>query len=130
MNYQARDSKGNIYEVNGRDKNLLIKIYESIDSIASNEEWESFWKETYKVKPMDDYSNNRKFLWSLKNKKWLYTDMSKVNIYVTPDVVENFLEKGIELVKNNQKIKSKLLENLTAKEARILLEVFDCFDYI
>ena len=73
--------KGTLYEVSGRDKNLLISIYENMDTIAYKEEWEAFWKDKYNIEPMNEFSSNRKFLWSLEENKWCYTDMHNVEVY-------------------------------------------------
>jgi hypothetical protein len=127
--YRTKDSQGNIYEINVRDKNLLIQVYQSIDDIASSPKWGFFWKEKYKIKPMSNFSNNRKFLWIGEERRWVYTDMSKIDITITNETIEKFLELGLTYVKSQQTRKSKLLEDITPKEVRTLLEVFQCFDY-
>lgn len=127
--YQAKDSQGNIYQVTGREKNLLLSIYAEIDAIAMDEKWDTFWLETHKLKPMNEYSSNRKFLWIREENKWLYTDM-RIDVEPSSEVIEKFLVLAIEIVKGSQKKASKFLDSLTPQEARILLEVFNCFEFI
>jgi len=127
--YQAKDSQGNIYQVTGREKNLLLSIYAEIDGIAMDEKWDDFWLGTHKLEPMNDYSSNRKFLWIREEKKWLYTDM-RMEVEPSSEVIEKFLVLAIEMVKNSQKKASKFLDSLTPQKARILLEVFGCFEFI
>lgn len=127
--YQAKDSQGNIYQVTGREKNLLLSIYAEIDDIAMDEEWDDFWLDTHKLKPMNEYSSNRKFLWIREENKWLYTDM-RIDAEPSSEVLEKFLALAIERVKNSQKKASKFLDSLTPQKARILLEVFNCFEFI
>ncbi|GFE72243.1 hypothetical protein [Chroococcus sp. FPU101] len=117
-----------VIEVTGREKNLLRAIYERMDAIAASQEWEAFWKDKYNTNPMNDWSRNRKFLWQREEDKWCYTDLDDVEIYLDSKTVEQFLEKAIESVKNEQKQKSKFLENLTPEIARQILEAFNCFD--
>lgn len=127
--YQAKDSQGNIYQVTGREKNLLLSIYAEIDHIAMDEKWDGFWLDKYKLEPMNEYSSNRKFLWTLNENKWLYTDM-RMEVEPSSEVIENFLALAIEMVKDSQKKASKFLDSLTPQKARILLEVFNCFEFI
>lgn len=127
--YQTKDSKGNIYQVTGREKNLLLSIYTEIDHIAMDKKWDSFWLDKYKLKPMNEYSSNRKFLWTRDENKWLYTDM-RMEVEASSEVIEIFLALAIEIVKNSQKKASKFLDSLTPQKARILLEVFNCFEFI
>jgi hypothetical protein len=127
--YQAEDSQGNIYQVTGREKNLLLSIYAEIDCIAMDEKWDDFWLDTHKLKPMNEYSSNRKFLWVQEENKWLYTDI-RMEIQPSSEVIEKFLVLAIEMVKDGQKKASKFLDSLTPQKARILLEVFNCFEFI
>jgi|688.fasta_scaffold322395_2 hypothetical protein len=127
--YQSKDSQGNIYQVTGREKNLLLAIYAEIDHIAMDEKWNDFWFATYKLKPMNDYSSNRKFLWIKEENKWVYTDM-KMEVEPSSEVIEKFLVLAIEMVKESQKKASKFLDSLTPQKARILLEIFGCFEFI
>ena len=127
--YQAKDPQENIYQVTGREKNLLLSIYAEIDDIAMDEEWDDFWLDTHKLEPMNEYSSNRKFLWTREENKWLYTDM-KIDVETSSEVIEKFLALAIERVKNSQKKASKFLDSLTPQKARILLEVFNCFEFI
>ncbi|MCX5964822.1 MAG: hypothetical protein NT070_17300 [Cyanobacteria bacterium] len=127
--YQTKDSQGNIYQVTDREKSLLLSIYEEIDDIAMDEEWNDFWSDAHKLEPMNEYSNNRKFLWTREENKWLYTDM-EIEIEPSSEVVEKFLALAIEIVKDDHKKVSNFLDSLTPQKTRILLEVFDCFEFI
>ena len=46
------------------------------------------------------------------------------------EVIEKFLVLAIEMVKESQKKASKFLDSLTPQKARILLEIFGCFEFI
>ncbi len=127
--YSTKDCQGNIYQVTDREKSLLLSIYAEIDDIAMDEEWNNYWSDAYKLESMNEYSNNRKFLWTREENKWLYTDM-EIEIEPSSEVVEKFLALAIEIVKEDQKKVSKFLDSLTPHKTRILLEVFDCFEFI
>jgi hypothetical protein len=127
--YSTKNAKGEFISVNGREKNLLLSIYGCLDIIAESEEWEDFWKKEYNIDPPGEYSSNRKVLWILEDKKWVYPDMHEVDISLPSEVVENLIKEAIELVKSEQKRKSKFLESLTPQKAREFLELFNAFEW-
>jgi hypothetical protein len=128
--YTTKDKDGSLVTISGREKNLLISVYQIIDSIASEPEWEIYWKQKYAVQPVNEFSNSRKLLWITEEHKWLYTDMHKVNVYPTCEIVEQLIAKAIDEVRTAQTRRSKFLDNLAPQRARELLELFNCFEWI
>lgn len=128
--YTAKDQDGKVININGREKNILLSIYQTLDSIALRPEWEDFWTQTYAVKPPSNFSNNRKLLWISEERRWLYTDMHEVDVCLSNETIEKLLADAICEVRIEQKRRSKLLDALTPHEARKLLELFNCFDWI
>jgi hypothetical protein len=56
--------------------------------------------------------------------------MQDIEIFPDDEIIEKFIEEAIQLVKDEQKQRSKFLEHLVPKKARQLLQAFNCFEFI
>lgn len=57
-------------DVNGRDRNLIEKVYAEIDSVACEPEWEEYWVRKGMNIPTIS-TPNRKFMYD--SKEWTYS---------------------------------------------------------
>ena len=116
----AIDRTFSVSDVNGRDRNLIEKIYIEMDAIAREPEWDEYWSKRGLKEP-DESTPNRKFIYNAK--EWTYGSPGETT---TLDIstTNKFVSLALEKVKAELTRRSKLLSTISPDNLRYLIEKF------
>lgn len=116
----AVDRTFSVSDVNGRDRNLIEKVYSAMDTIAYQQEWEQYWSKKGLKEP-DNSTPNRKFIYDAK--EWTYGSPHETTS-LDISTINQFVSLALENVKVELTRKSKLLSTISPDNLRYLIEKF------
>lgn len=97
-----------VHDVNGRDRNLIQKIYIAMDSIAGQPEWEKYWLKKGLVEATI-HTPNRKFIHD--GKEWTYGSPHE-EVSIDTLTANKFVSLALDSVKAELNRQSKLLSGV------------------
>lgn len=109
-----------VSNVNGRDRNLIEKVYNRIDDVARRSNWDSYWIEKGLESPTD-FTPNRKFIHD--GKEWTYGSPHEEATLRTSEI-NQFIDIALDEVKGELTRNSKLLSSISTDNVRDLIEKF------
>lgn len=114
------DRTFSITDVNGRDRNLIEKVYIAMDTIADQPEWEKYWVEKGLSEPTI-HTLNRKFIHN--GKEWTYGNPHE-EVCLDVPATNKFVTLALDSVKAELTRQSKLLSAISPDNIRYLIERF------